>query len=195
MKKKNLVLIIFIFLSALGIFVPGFVAYYSLNHDLNVVNNVPEEFYKAGDSIFIKNNSKKLSEANKLELISGKWESRRDICDISESEKTKTDIIILTKNRVAKLYKNGDYNYVFDSSYGNWYSWDIVCYRCTDTAFHSYSAYCYIVTLYKNNSDEFHKILITPSGTILAIYNNIDYDGNLINDDYIFDNLNYYVSK
>lgn len=171
-RYKKIIVAIFLFVSMLGIVLPGTLLHFTFASNLNEVQNVPEEYYSSSGSTISKNTSAKLSEYERIKLISGAWDSTQEQVDISESSLNDATAAELARTAVGELYTAGSYPYEFDSSYDNWYSWKVQSFRCTENSFHTYSAYCFLVTFYRYDNDEVHEVLITENGTLLCIWNN-----------------------
>lgn len=182
MKKKNykpLLIGAFFTVVLAGIFLPGVLLHYTFKADLNKVAPAPKEYYIASGSAIAKNASIKLTEYEKMKLISGAWESTEKPVSSEESSITELEAANLAKAAVEELYQNLLYPYHFESSYKNWYSWDASLYQCTETTFNTYTAYYWIITFYKYDSSETHKVMITENGTLLSIsVNRAIYSGN-----------------
>lgn len=169
---KKMIVGAFVLVTLLGIVLPGTLLHFSFTSNLNQVKSVPEEYYNSSGSTISKNASAKLSEYERIKLISGAWDSTQEQADISES--TLSDVVAaeLARTAVDELYTAGCYPYELSSSYDNWYSWKVQSFRCTENSFHTYSAYCFLVTFYRYDNDEVHEVLITENGTLLCIWNN-----------------------
>lgn len=175
MKKshyKQLITSCFFIVTLLSIFLPGILLHFTFQSDLSSVKKVPEALYHSSNPAISKNASAKLSEYERIKLISGAWDSTQKAVDSSQSNITQNQAANLAREAVKKLYLAGCYPYHFDSAYDNWYAWTAQCFQCTENAFHTYSAYCWLVTFYKYDDDEFHDVLITEDGTLLNIRNN-----------------------
>lgn len=168
-SNENLSILIFVLVTGIGILLPGTILHLSLSNELDEVKNAPEEYSMAINSAISKNVSKKLSDYERNKLISGAWSSQRTLCEASETGHTITEIANMAKYAVGKLYAAGLYDYSINSTYDNWYSWDVSCYRCTETTFHTYSTYCYLVRFYRYNNDEIHNVLINENGQLLYV--------------------------
>lgn len=171
-QYKKIIVIGFLFVSLLGIVLPGTLLHFTFSSNLNEVQNVPEEYYNSSSSTIFRNTSAKLSEYERIKLISGAWDSTLEQADISESTLNDVAVAELARTAVDELYTAGCYPYEFGSSYDNWYSWKVQSFRCTENSFHTYSTYCFLVTFYRYDDDEVHEVLITESGTLLNIRNN-----------------------
>lgn len=175
MKKlyyKRIITSCFVIVTLLSVFLPGILLHYTFQSDLDTVKKVPEALYHSSNSAISKNASAKLSEYEQIKLISGAWDSTQKAVDSSQSNITANQAANLARDAVRELYLAGGYPYHFDSAYDNWYAWTAQCFQCTENAFHTYSAYCWLITFYKYDDDEFHDVLITEAGTLLNIRNN-----------------------
>lgn len=162
----------FLLVTLLGIVLPGTLLHFTFTSNLNEVQKIPAEYYNSSGSTISKNASAKLSEYERIKLISGAWNSTLEQTDISKSTLNDAAVAELARTAVGKLYTAGGYPYEFGSSYNNWYSWKVQCFRCTENSFRTYSAYCFLVTFYRYDNDEVHDVLITENGTLLSICNN-----------------------
>lgn len=172
-QKQNYILIsAFLITVCAGIFLPGILLHYTFQANLNETKPVPKDYYNYSSSVISKNASNKLSEFEKIKLISGAWKSSQTPVDFSYSTITQTQAADYAKNAVSDLYKAKLYPYHFDSEYGNWYSWKASLFQYTETTFNTYSAYCWLITFYKYDSTEIHDVLITENGTLLSIRTN-----------------------
>ncbi|MDE6761005.1 MAG: hypothetical protein K2J90_10060 [Lachnospiraceae bacterium] len=170
-KKKHKSLLIYGFpvIVLAGILLPGILLHIIFSMDLGKTLPAPRDYYIASNSVISRNASSKLTEYEKMKLISGVWESTETPVDSSQSGITETDAVELAKKAVDELYEDMLYPYHFDSSYGNWYSWDAELYQCTESTFHTYTAYYWMIHFYKYDDTETHKILMTENGTLLCI--------------------------
>lgn len=170
-KKKNKSLIIYAFPAIVlaGTLLPGIFLHIIFSMNLGKALPAPRDYYIASNSIISRNASSKLTEYEKMKLISGVWESTETPVDSSQSDITETEAADLAKKAVEELYQDMLYPYHFESSYGNWYSWDAELYQCTESTFHTYTAYYWLIHFYKYDDTETHKILMTENGTLLCI--------------------------
>lgn len=173
LHNKRLIIFSFIIITLLGICLPGILLHTTFSSRLNTVNNVPEELYKNSNSAISRNASSKLTESERMKIISGSWDSSEIQVDPSQSSIGILDAVELAKNVLSELYTADIYPYLLNSSYDNWYSWDASFYQCTENSFHTYSAYYWKVSFYRYNTNEVHDILITENGTVLAVRNNM----------------------
>lgn len=169
---KKMIISGFVLVTLLGIALPGTLLHFTFASNLNTVQNVPEEYYNSSDSTISKSASAKLSDYERIKLISGAWNSTVKQTDISESALNDAAVAELARAAVSELNAAGAYPYQFSSTYNNWYSWKVQCFHCTENSFHTYSADCFLVTFYRYDNDEVHDVLITEDGTLLSICNN-----------------------
>lgn len=169
-KKKHKSLLLYVPVIVLaGILLPGILLHLIFSMNLGKVLPAPRDYYIASNSVISKNASSKLTEYEKMKLISGAWESTETPVDSSQSDITEIKAIDFAKKAVEELYQSTLYPYHFDSSYGNWYSWDAELYQCTESTFHTYTAYYWLIHFYKYDDTETHTILMTENGTLLCI--------------------------
>lgn len=170
--NKKFLIASFILITFLGIFLPGILLHFTFTSKLDSVNPVSADLYNTSNSAISRNASQKLSEYERMKLISGSWASTQTEVDTSLSNISEVEAVQLARNAVSNLYVAGVYPYNFDSSYDNWYSWETNCYRCVESSFQTYSAYYWKIIFYRYDTDEVHEVLITENGTLLAIRNN-----------------------
>lgn len=170
-KKKHKSLLIYGVLAIVlaGIFLPGILLHLIFSMNLGKALTAPRNYYIASNSAISRNASARLTEYEKMKLISGIWESSEVPVDSSRSSITEITAVNLAKQAVNDLYQNMVYPYHFDSSYGNWYSWDAALYQCTENTFHTYTAYYWLIHFYKYDDTETHTVLMTESGNLLSI--------------------------
>ncbi len=168
-KHKSLLFYVCPVVVLAGILLPGILLHIFFSMNLGKALPAPRDYYIASNSVISKNASSKLTEYEKMKLISGVWESTETSVDSSQSDITETEAADLAKKAVEELYQNTLYPYHFDSSYGNWYSWDAELYKCTESTFHTYTAYYWLIHFYKYDDTETHTILMTEKGTLLCI--------------------------
>lgn len=172
--KKRLITALFFIATAASITLPAVFLHFSFSGKLNQTNKVDEELYNADNSALARNTSESLSEYDRMKLISSLWDSERKEIEPGPDDMSKPDAIARARNIFKKFYDEECYPVNFDSNYNDWYSWDAKYYKATDTSFHTYCAYYWEITFYKYDADEYHKILLTENGNLLAIKNNME---------------------
>ena len=170
--NKTVLITSFILITVLGIILPGILLHITFSSKLGAVNPISTDLYNTSNSAIAKNASMKLTEYERMKLISGSWASIQTEIDTSSANISEVDAVELARTAVSELYTANAYPYHFDSTYDNWYSWKTNCYQCIESSFQTYSAYYWKVTFYRYDTDEVHEVLITDNGTLLAIRNN-----------------------
>ena len=152
---------------------PGILLKYIFSSRLDTSNKVDSTMYNSSRSAISRVSSEKLTEYERMKIISGIWESNTIELDTSKSDISEIDAVRLASEAVASLYVANCYPCDLSSSYNNWYSWSTKYYQSTETNFNTYSAFYWKITFYKYDSSEIHDVYITENGTLLAIQNNI----------------------
>lgn len=170
--NKKFLITIFVLITVLGIFLPGILLHFTFASRLSLVHPISTDLYNTSNSAIAKNASMKLTEYERMKLISGSWASIQTEVTTSSSNISEVEAVELARNAISKLCALNAYPYHFDSAYDNWYSWETNCYQCIESSFRTYSAYYWKITFYRYDTDEVHEVLITENGTLLAIRNN-----------------------
>jgi hypothetical protein len=143
---------------------------------LNKAMSAPLEYYSAASSVVARNSSAQLSEYQKLQLISGAWDSRDSEAAQDEALITEYEAVSLAEAALDRLHEAGLYPSTISSDYGNWYSWTANCYKATDTTFNTYTSYYWVISFARYDETENHTVLMTEGGLLLlAIANIKDY--------------------
>lgn len=171
--NKTVLITSFILVTVLGIVLPGLLLHITFSSKLGAVSPISTDLYNTSNSAIAKNASMKLTEYERMKLISGSWASTQIEVNTSNTNISEVEAVKLARTAVSELYTANVYPYHFDSTYDNWYSWKTSCYQCIESSFQTYSAYYWKVTFYRYDTDEVHEVLITENGTLLAIRNNI----------------------
>lgn len=82
----------------------------------------PEGYYQASYSAMARNSSEKLDVTEKLQLITGQWDSIREEPQDFELEHTDYEVAELAQKGIDMLYRSGLYPENI-TGYENWYSW------------------------------------------------------------------------
>lgn len=169
-QKKWIILIwiIIILFTVVGsLLLPGLFLRRNANHLSKQLHDVPSEYYLGSGSAISQIASMQLSEYEKIRLMCGAWDSNTRVIASDQNEHNNTVIVKQVKEQLQYLYKHNLYPTSFSSVGANWYTWKIDCYCSTDSTFHTYSAYYFIVTLTKFDNSERHTVMITQDGTIV----------------------------
>ena len=163
-------------MTALSIWLPGFLMKRDNAARLTTVNEVPAEFTSAPPDSIIKNASRQLTKEQKIQLITGEWESLVEETDEDFCNLNSFGIKTIVQNRVDYLNTKGIYPITISSDYGDWYSWSATPYRALDTTFETYAAIFWDVSFTKYDNTEYHRFIATESGDILYAEANITPD-------------------
>lgn len=112
--------------------------------------------------------SMQLTNYEKMRLISHAWEGSSESVGAEYSDEDAHSMVELAKKNLKEYYRVGLYPTDFISGDGaSWYNWEANRYCSTDATFHRFSAYYWIIELYKYDHTETHWIMIMEDGTIL----------------------------
>lgn len=169
LKRKILYRIFFagtFVIALVGIFLPGQLLIVQRESEMDQVAAAPPEYYSAASSAMARNVSANLKTYEKLQLISGKWESELSEAAVYETELPDYEAVTAAREGIEVLFQNGIYPSSVSTDYGNWYAWEAKPYRATDTIFHTYSAYYWKIVLTKYDGSERHTIFLLDDGTV-----------------------------
>ncbi len=169
-RNYKTICIMFIIISLVvtgGLFLPDLFLK-TLSESLSCqLNSVPAEYNISSGSATLQVASMQLSDYEKMRLISGAWDSKNSSVSTDQLETNAYDMVKKAKNCLVNLYMNDLYPISFSKIGSNWYSWEAKCYSSTDTTFHTYTAFYWLITLTKFDNTETHTILLTEDGTML----------------------------
>lgn len=168
-KKKHSYKIVYpvVFVLVLcGTLLPGHFLIQQSRGGLAKVAAAPAEYYSAANLAVARNASAQLGTYQKLQLITGKWESF--IRDAASYEITLADYEAATvaKEQIEILYQKGLYPSNLKSDYENWYTWDAKTYKAVDATFATYVAYYWDISFQKYDGTETHRVCMLEDGTI-----------------------------
>jgi hypothetical protein len=169
MYKKITLCIIAIITTILAICLPEIIINNQVDTSLGTCIEAPAEYYDASSSAIAREMSTRLTDMEKMELISGNWSSETTIADISATDYSEWEEIQLAKESFSNLLISLSNTVDFDT----WYSYETVMFKCTDTTFNTYSAYFFGITFTKYDKSEKYQLLMTDTGTIIYASNNI----------------------
>lgn len=176
MNKNQTLKITIVILTILSvvaaIILPKLILEHKVKRSLAQVVQAPDDYYLTARTATARNASSKLSSLDRIRLIYSTWDSTMSPCDTSEGFLTETEAISLAKSQLNWYYQCDLYPVSLFSAYNNWYSFHCNLYRYIDTTFESYSAYLWEIRFSKYDSTEYHTILMTENGTILAAETN-----------------------
>ncbi|MBR1391630.1 MAG: hypothetical protein IJ567_09375 [Lachnospiraceae bacterium] len=169
MKKNVLKGVLFagvVVIALSGVLLPGYLVTRKNETTWNQAEQVPEKYYSAAGSAIARNASARLDIHEKLQLVTGKWESFTEPTDSYDMVLADYEAAAMARDSIQKLYAAGLYPGSLSSEYGNWYSWEIQPYRAVDTTFQTYTAYYWRIDFYKYDGTETHTIYMLEDGTV-----------------------------
>lgn len=149
-----------------GLLVPGIVLAAQEKNERNHVEKVPTEYYSAANSLIAQNASAKLSMEERLQLVTGAWESEITSANSAEMGISMLEAVDLVHQEIAELQKKGLYPAIVGTGYQNWYCYNGVAYKAVDSIFHTYAVYYWEIELEKYDRSEVHVVRIMEDGTI-----------------------------
>ena len=123
-----------------GIFLPGILIEGQERKAVGEVQAVPAQ-YIASDSLLAKEASESLKLNDRIQLITGQWESETQEAYSYEMTLKDYEAAALARDSMEAIYQKGQYPSDLASSYANWYTWEAFPEKAVDTTFHTYSAY------------------------------------------------------
>ena len=149
-----------------GIFLPGILIERQECKAVGEVQAVPAQ-YIASDSLLAKEASESLKLNDRIQLITGQWESETQEAYSYEMTLEDYEAAALARDSMEAIYQNGQYPSDLASSYANWYTWEAFPMKAVDTTFHTYSAYYWKLIFTKYDGTEKHMVFLLEDGTIL----------------------------
>lgn len=130
------------------------------------VQAVPAQ-YIASDSLLAKEASESLKLNDRIQLITGQWESETQEAYSYEMTLKDYEAAALARDSMEAIYQKGQYPSDLASSYANWYTWEAFPEKAVDTTFHTYSAYYWKLIFTKYDGTEKHAVFLLEDGTVL----------------------------
>lgn len=152
-----------------GFFAPGYLAQKKSISDEKKVMMVPEKLYSSKNTEFAKRASERLTDEDRLRLITGEWESVNMDAEHDEMKISSYEIVDIAKAEINKLYQSKKIDFFIESELGNWYSWTAYPKKAVDKTFNTYIAYYWEIEFEKYDHSEKHFVRIMESGNILEI--------------------------
>lgn len=153
-------------LALLGTFLPGWLLERKSREEMNMVDAVPVEYYSPANLAVARNASANLGIYQKLQLITGRWESNVSEADAYEREMENFEAVELAKEQMDEFYKYGVYPVSLVSDYENWYSWEAEFCKVVDATFNTYAAYYWKISFVKYDGTEKHQVYMLEDGTV-----------------------------
>jgi hypothetical protein len=168
-RKKNLALMLLAILAAiLCVIMPDKMMDRQTRAQADVYMDVPEEYYPTSSYYEVtKASSEKLSEYQKRQLISGRWESEITDVDKEYYEDSGYHIEEMTKELINTLESKNLYPVGIESAYSDWYNWKCTYMQALDTNFRSYAGFFWRVEFTHYENAEKLVVYITPEGRII----------------------------
>lgn len=173
MKKSNpLLVLVSIILTlviiASGLILPQLLLDRYAQNQSDVINKVSSANYIGDNSAIVAMASSQLTEYEKIQLITNSWEGESSMVSAEFSEKDAFSMYQKVKKGLHELYAAKLYpTSLRDAGGDNWYSWEAERYCCTDSTFHTFIAYYWVISLYKYDNTETHTVIISEDGTII----------------------------
>lgn len=172
-EKKNdiyrIVVVAVLVLAMLGTLLPGFILVWQSKEQMNMVDAVPEAYYSPANLAVARNASANLGTYQKLQLITGRWESHMEQADSYDTEMEDYKAVELAKEQIDTLYQQGVYPTSLSSNYENWYSWEAEFCKVVDATFNTYAAYYWKLSFVKYDGSERHLVYMLEDGTIFLV--------------------------
>lgn len=172
-------------IALLGILLPGYLLRLQKESELDHVAAAPAEYYSPARSAMARNASAQLGVYQKLQLITGEWESERAEPASYEPELEDYEAAAYARDGLQKLYDLSLYPDNLSAEYGNWYNWDAEAHKAVDSIFHTYTAYYWEIHFRKYDGSKQHTVFLLEDGTILIAYANLSDSYDLENVRYI----------
>lgn len=152
-----------------GTLLPGQLLFWQSERELSLVAAAPAKYYSAANMAIARNASAQLGIYQKLQLITGRWESTIREAASYEQTIAAYEAVQMAKEQVEALYQEGHYPISLHTDYGNWYTWDAKIYKAVDTTFDTYAAYYWDITFHKYDGVDSHRVCMLEDGTIFLL--------------------------
>lgn len=172
MNRKTIYRILFAGTFAIvlaGILLPGLFLIQYREAELDQVSAAPAEYYSAAGSAMSRNASAKLGVYQKLQLITGQWESQLSEAASYEMNLEDYEAVAAAREGMKELYDNGLYPSNISTEYGNWYAWEAKPYKAVDVIFQTYTAYYWKICFSRYDGSEKHTVCLLEDGTIFLV--------------------------
>lgn len=164
-----------------GIFLPGILIEGQERKAVREVQAVPAQ-YIASDSLLAKEASESLKLNDRIQLITGQWESETQEAYSYEMTLKDYEAAALARDSMEAIYQKGQYPSDLASSYANWYTWEAFPEKAVDTTFHTYSAYYWKLIFTKYDGTEKEKTVEKELAEQLS-YTGLDVSGMKVKSD------------
>lgn len=173
-SKKKLYILIFSFVVALSLLVPGITMHFISDYrNIGVINDVPEDMYDMTASAVSKVMSEQLTESEKVSLILDSEGSTLLPVDDNPMKKNTYALKNGAIDAVNALYDKQLLSHaLFDEN--SWYYWTIEYYKSVDNTTKTYYAYSYTVHFSDYSNTEHINVHLTENGTVLSITSDVN---------------------
>ena len=178
-RKKNLALMLLAILAAmLCVIMPGKMMDRQAKAQADVYMDVPEEYYPTSSYYEVtKASSEKLSEYQKRQLISGRWESEISDVDKEYYEDSGYHIEKIAKTLLNNLEDKKLYPVNIQSEYSEWYNWKCTYMQALDTNFRSYAGFFWRVEFTHYEKEDKITVFMTPEGSVIEMIYQTENEG------------------
>ena len=165
--KKRVICVsgILIFVCAVLV-MPGEILIWQSGRELDVVEMVPEDRYRSGNSAFAGEAPDKLSNEEKMQLIRGSWDSEISEAGEQEMKLQEYEAVKLAREKLTELYNKGEFPADLEQVYQNWHGWQAKSYKAVDTTFHTHTAYFWEILFERFDQAETYTVRMLEDGTI-----------------------------
>lgn len=150
----------------LGIILPGRILGAQSSAEYGEMNSVPEAYYSASNTAMAKAASLKLDTYQRLQLITGRWESTIKEAAAYEMELESYEAVNVARETIEKMYNAGIYPEALTVTYENWYTWEASSYKAVDATFGTYAAYYWVIQFNRYDELRSHTIYVLEDGTV-----------------------------
>lgn len=165
-RRNRLLFGLTLLVALCGIFLPGQVLNIQGEAAVDQVLAVPEDAYSSASSAMARNASANLGLYEKLQLITGEWESTRGEAASYEMELQDYEAAEAARDGLKRLCDAGLYPESVTSDYGDWYTWQAKPLKALDTTFHTYTAYYWEITFVRYDRTRRHTVFLLEDGTV-----------------------------
>lgn len=142
-----------------AILLPGLVLWWQQSQEFMRVHEVPADYYSADHSALARDASAKLTVEERLQLISGEWESETTRAGSEDMDLSAAQAAILAREQCGGS-KDARENYK------KWYSYKATPYKSVDAVFHTYTAYYWVIHFTRYDGEASVIIYMLEDGTV-----------------------------
>ena len=143
-----------------AIFLPGRMLWWQQSQEFMRVHEVPADYYSADHSALARDASAKLTVEERLQLISGEWESETTRAGSEDMDLSAAQAAVLARNQ------SGGNSQDAQGNYKNWYSYKASSYKSVDAVFHTYTAYYWVISFTRYDGGNTIIVHMMEDGTV-----------------------------